>query len=551
MSVHRFVGKTSRAVLKDVRATLGDDAVIISNRTTRTGVEVVAMAGTEMEHLVENANTAVNRLPAADDRGDELAELQNRQPPHRAGPAAVLAANPMLLGQPETFEAYLKRARGKQLNANPTDAVVRPSLLQTASMQTTTALTPRVARAAAEYASVFEAQMDDPETVPAIPYFSPYAGELKTERTTRSSAAPSNRQDRLTQKNPGTSGSQDAARVLSNKQLTTPTAMPAADIAAGATPIVDSALMSEMQSMKGMLQNQLAHFAFADMSRKNPVQGKILAKMLHAGFSPALTRALTEKLTPGITEAAADEWIAQALRQNLRCAKPGEDMVDRGGIYALVGPTGVGKTTTTAKLAARCAIKYGVKKLGLITIDGYRMGAQDQLKSFGKILGCPVHVAHDQASLNDLLMAMRDRHLVLIDTVGMPQRDPRMNEQLGVLMGPGIERVMVLNAAAQTETLEDVVQVWSGPRCRRALITKIDEAVKLGGVVDAAIRHHLLIDFVANGQRVPEDIHAANASLLVHRALKAVTAPVFQFKADELAMMAVPMGVDAKGVSNA
>ena len=128
----------------------------------------------------------------------------------------------------------------------------------------------------------------------------------------------------------------------------------------------------------------------------------------------------------------------------------------------------------------------------------------------------------------------------------MPQRDSRMAEQMSMLMAPGIERVMVLNAASQAETLEDVVQVWSGPRCRRALITKIDEAVKLGGVVDAAIRHQLRIDFVANGQRVPEDLHGAVADLLVRRALRAVTSPVFQFNSDELAVMAVPTIEDTK-----
>ncbi len=542
MSVQRFVGKSSTAVLKEVRASLGNDAVIISNRTTGSGVEVVAMAGNEMDHLIENANTAVSQPSARlskrienDDRGAPPA-FRGKQAHRQADEDTVAQANPMLLGQPETFEAYLKRARGKQLNAKSTEVSTRPSLL---------AKPQRNARAAAEYESVFAAQMDDPEPLPGMPS---YAQEQSAHKPSRIASAGVNQPITRADETHNT-----RASALSPMAGETPAApaMPEQSVVAANrsvphSPVAESAMMSELRSMRGMLQNQLAHFAFADMSRKNPVQGKILAKMLQAGFSPALTRALTEKITVGVNETVAEEWLAKALCQNLRCAKVGEDMVDRGGVYALVGPTGVGKTTTSAKLAARCAVKYGVKKLGLITIDGYRMGAQDQLKSFGKILGCPVHVAHDQAGLNDILLAMRDRHLVLIDTVGMPQRDSRMAEQMSMLMAPGIERVMVLNAASQAETLEDVVQVWSGPRCRRALITKLDEAVKLGGVVDAAIRHQLMIDYVTNGQRVPEDIHGAVADLLVRRALRAETSPVFQFNSDELAVMAVPSSEEHK-----
>ena len=154
------------------------------------------------------------------------------------------------------------------------------------------------------------------------------------------------------------------------------------------------------------------------------------------------------------------------------------------------------------------------------------------------MLGCPVHLAHDAESLNDLLNAMRGKHLVLIDTIGVPQRDPRLNEHLSMLMGPSIERVLVLNASSQVETLEDVVATWRGPRCARTIVTKIDEAVKLGGIVDVCIRHKLLLDSVANGQRVPEDIHAANSALLIHRALKTVSPAVFQMNDDELRIVA-------------
>lgn len=611
MSVQRFVGKTSRAVLKDVRSMLGDDAVIISNRTTQEGVEVLAMAADAMDSLVENAGTP-NRDTRLVRTAGTLATQQTRTPQHGRdmrdmllSAASAGASNPVVreamvrderalatqADQPESFEAYLRRARGPQLNVGAsttargasTRPMVQPTsrtpqVSQQAAVQTSAQMSAPTqrgstqARAAAEYESIFSAQMDNPETLPPIPVMTtPARG--RTRAPLRSPAiaqpAPEDYASQIDEFNTDADYADAQIELHAQRQMiseaparrqptqpaqTVPPTQPTpaqprqqqaapgadADREAPTKPAADAALMSELQSMKGMLQNQLAQIAFADMSRKNPVQGKLLAKLMQAGFSAVLARTLVDKIGMGVNEEAANEWLASALIQNLRCAKSGEDIVERGGIYALVGPTGVGKTTTTAKLAARCVMKHGAKKLGLITIDSYRIGAQDQLKTFGKMLGVAVHIAHDQASLNDLLVAMRDRHLVIIDTVGMPQRDPRMAEQLNMLMGPGIERVMVLNAASQAETLEEVVQAWSGPRCRRALITKMDEAAKLGGVVDAAIRHQLTIDFVTNGQRVPEDIHTANASLLVHRALRANTATAFQFKSDELILAAAP-----------
>jgi flagellar biosynthesis protein FlhF len=634
MSVQRFVGKTSRAVLKDVRTMLGDDAVIISNRTTQEGVEVLAMAADAMDNLVENAGsptrssrtgrmTGTTQHDGHITRNEAIADVeqpaQPRTPQHgrdmrdmllqAASQGAQRASSntsrtaAQELDEPESFESYLRRARGPQLNVGASvtarGASSRPMVQPQTKQQPQQAparapqspqpaqvgsRTGAQARAAAEYESVFSAQMENPETLPPIPMMSAPQRPVPQQQV-RARPAPQHTQQlnaqaesfedevvhdeyanveaehaQHTQHAQSQMISETPVRrapvqpmqpmqpgVSAPPAPTTPMPIPRQQQAVAALtsevaakPAADAALMSELKSMKGMLQNQLAQLAFSDMSRKNPVQGKLLAKLMQAGFSAVLARTLVERIGAGVNEESANEWLATALTQNLRCAKSGEDIVDRGGIHALVGPTGVGKTTTTAKLAARCVMKYGAKKLGLITIDSYRIGAQDQLKTFGKMLGVAVHIAHDQASLNDLLVAMRDRHLVIIDTVGMPQRDPRMSEQLNMLMGPGIERVMVLNAASQAETLEEVVQAWIGPRCRRALITKMDEAAKLGGVVDAAIRHQLTIDFVTNGQRVPEDIHAANASLLVHRALRANTVPAFQFKSDELILAAAP-----------
>ena len=514
MSVQKFYGKSSRAVLKEVRAVLGDDAVIISNRTNGSGVEVLAMAGNAMDDLVESVDAKTERRPS------------DRQ----------AACEP---SQPESFENYLRRAkRTEDKPASNTNSGYHP-------------LRVPIARAAAEYESVFSAQMDNPEPSPfdaSVQHADAWAAKR------HGPATPS-------------SEKREAELSRSSVMAPTPAFVPAArakvsglgrdeleasfEMETGLADRSGPDLMAELRSMKGLLQDQLSQIAWSDNTKRSPVQSKVLAKLLHAGFSPVLARTLIEKMPAATDDAVAAEWVSQALNQNLRVCRAGESMVDRGGIFALVGPTGVGKTTTTAKLAARAVMKFGAKNVGLITVDHYRVGAHDQLRSFGRMLGCPVHVAHDAESLNDLLNGMRTKHLVLIDTIGVPQRDPRLNEQLSMLMGEGIERVLVLNASSQLETLEDVVSTWRGPRCTRAIITKNDEAVKLGGVVDVCVRHKLLLDSVANGQRVPEDIHAANSALLVHRALKVASAPAFRMDDDELRIVAVqarPATVGAPGV---
>jgi flagellar biosynthesis protein FlhF len=203
-------------------------------------------------------------------------------------------------------------------------------------------------------------------------------------------------------------------------------------------------------------------------------------------------------------------------------------------VYALVGATGVGKTTTTAKLAAAFAAKYGAANLGLITLDAYRIGAHEQLRAYGRILGVPVHTAHDRASLDDLLELLAAKKMVLIDTAGMAQRDTRTRELLEMLQHRAIRKLLVVNAASQGETIEDVMVAYRAAACVGVVLSKLDEAVKLGPAIDALIRHRLKIVGVANGQRVPEDWHRLSASALVQRALRASAGSAYKLDANDV-----------------
>jgi flagellar biosynthesis protein FlhF len=298
-------------------------------------------------------------------------------------------------------------------------------------------------------------------------------------------------------------------------------------------------LMAEMQSIKSLLERQLAGFAWGEMSRQNPAQAMLLAEMLDAGFSSALARRLVDEMPKEISPADGRKWLAAAINRRLRTLAGDNDIIDQGGVFALVGPTGVGKTTTTAKLAARCVVRYGAERLALLTTDGYRIGAHEQLRIYGRILGVPVHVVRDSEDLRRTLVELRDKHMILIDTVGMSQRDRMVAEQAAMLTRAGeVKRLLLLNAGARGDTLDDVVRAYSGEDLAGCILTKVDEAASLGPAIDAVIRHGLLLAYVANGQRVPEDMHLPNRNYLLHRAFKlpAETSP-HRLQGDDVGMM--------------
>jgi flagellar biosynthesis protein FlhF len=282
----------------------------------------------------------------------------------------------------------------------------------------------------------------------------------------------------------------------------------------------DPALVQKIQDLSRKIEESLEKLTWSESARRRPLRAELARALLEAGFGAALARSLTERLPDDFGAEQARAWAAAALAKNLRCAAEAGDLVARGGVYALVGPTGVGKTTTLAKLAARCVVRHGADSLGLVTTDSYRIGAFDQLRIYGRILGVAVHAASDEAALEDALAALAGRRLVLIDTVGIGQRDARMREHLALLARPRVERVLVLSAASQAEAIEDAILAYRDSGIAGVALTKIDEAVKLGGALDAAIRHKLALLAVANGQRVPEDLHPARAAYLVDRALR-------------------------------
>lgn len=300
-------------------------------------------------------------------------------------------------------------------------------------------------------------------------------------------------------------------------------------------------LMSEIRSMRGMLEVQLAELAWSgDQQKREPAKSSVLREMLAAGFSASLARYMIERMPAGATHQGGMDWIKSVLARNLATIGNENEILEKGGVYALVGPTGVGKTTTTAKLAARCVMRHGPGKLALITTDGYRIGGYEQLRIYGKILGVMVHSVRDEADLRIALDELKGKHTVLIDTVGVSQRDKMVSEQIAMLSAAGsqVKRLLCLNATSTGETLNEVARSYMGDGLAGCILTKLDEAATIGSALDVTIRQKLNLYYVANGQRVPEDLHVANQQYLVDRAfkLKRETAP-FQFNDAEIPLV--------------
>ena len=315
--------------------------------------------------------------------------------------------------------------------------------------------------------------------------------------------------------------------------------VPMIDIAAAMSEI-RAELMGEIRSMRGKMEEQLAQIAWSSPHHGTPIKTLVLREMLAAGFSASLSRYLAEKVPEKEKTETVLNWVRSVLARNLSVLNNESQVLDKGGIFALVGPTGVGKTTTTAKLAARCVMRHGAGKLALITTDGYRIGAYEQLRIYGKILGVMVHSVKDETDLRIALDELKGKHIVLIDTVGMSQRDRMVAEQIAMLSGVGTEvkRLLCVSATSNAETLTEVVRSYLGGGLAGCIVTKLDEAATIGGMLDVVIRSKLNLYYVANGQRVPEDLHLANQHYLIERAfkMKRETAP-FQLQNKELPLV--------------
>ncbi len=287
-------------------------------------------------------------------------------------------------------------------------------------------------------------------------------------------------------------------------------------------------VLGAIGALRGAIENRMDGMLWGESLRRAPVGIAVFRELLGAGFSTALARALADRLPDTLQREEAMAWVRNELANHLPVLDDDNGLLAGGGVFALVGPTGVGKTTTTAKLAARCVMKYGADRVAMLTTDGYRIGAHEQLLIYGRILGVPVLPAGDAQALQQALTELRGKHIVLIDTVGMSQRDQNVAEQAAMLCAAGrpVRRLLLLNSASHGDTLDEVAHAYrqdGAGELMGCIITKVDEATHLGAVLDTAIRHRLPVHYVCTGQKVPENLMLPRPRELVDRAFAAAS----------------------------
>ncbi|ATG73210.1 flagellar biosynthesis protein FlhF [Zobellella denitrificans] len=279
----------------------------------------------------------------------------------------------------------------------------------------------------------------------------------------------------------------------------------------------------EVASIRRLLEHQLSGLMWQEVERSEPVRAMVIRQLRELGFSDGLADQLASRVIPGSAPYEAWEQIARSLTEQLTSGE--DDILRQGGAISLLGPTGVGKTTTIAKLAARFAARYGADQVALITTDHYRIGAHEQLQTYGRIMGVVVKQARTYQELAQALYQLRHRRLVLVDTAGMGQRDLRLNEQLDTLVGDRqikIRNYLVLPATAQRRVLQETVAHFRRIPLAGCILTKLDESLSLGDVIDISIQNSLPISYVTDGQRVPEDLRLADPAELVRQALGSI-----------------------------
>ncbi len=546
MNVKRFTARTAREALALVREALGEDAVVLSTKPAGDGVEVLALAPEGMARIEQAAAqapvqraappvvlaepapprqaTLAERIAARGERFDARIDtrveptLGGEQPATRwdAGRSAALS-QPGLQGNGHsvaqdvetlgmstlTFQDYvrermLKRRQAEMEQTAP--ASVAEALAARAAVPQAAAAPLRVVASESRRNDAAERRAAAPQGPAALPERHAALRERINAKAAVPRREPPVLRDEIRLAAPGSHDllAERPSRLESGDSMVE--------------------LRGELQSVRALIDERFGMLAFMERLQRDPRQAALSQSLFAGGLSPALVRKLVQSLPADAPDALA--WAAGVLERNLHTDEHELPLEDHDGVLALIGPTGVGKTTSTAKLAAAFATRHGAANLGLITLDAYRVAAHEQLRTYGRILGVPVHTAHDRASLEDLLDLLSSKKLVLIDTAGMAQRDARTKELLDMLQHPAIKKLLVINAAAQGETVEDVMVAYGVQQCHGVIVSKLDEAVKLGPALDALIRHRAKVVGVANGQRVPEDWHRLSAQSLVQRALR-------------------------------
>ncbi len=477
MKIRRFVAKDMRTALAQIKEELGVDAVIMSNKKIPEGVEL--MAAVDYNQAVSPAK-ASNPNPI----NESLAKQHSM--------SREVSNDVVSLGQQKLTTTDNSAAENKTSSA-PVDSL--SGLLNRKVQQQQQ----QHAQNTAEHH--LEASIEQ-----QLKNFTDRLSQSAAENQPASYNYSNNELD---------TGSDDITAPMSNNHAASPLATSVEnDVQVSAQDF--SKMQEEMASIRSLLEHQVSGLMWQDMAQKAPQRAVLINRLLALGLTEQIADQIAGYVPEQANEKQAWSQATQLIAQQINTTQ--NDIIHRGGVVALVGPTGVGKTTTIAKLAAGFAQVHGSEQVALISTDTFRIAGFEQLATYGKIIGCQVSLANDSQALDALLQQFSNKKLILIDTAGMGQRDLRLAEQLTTLVSNTRVRIrnyLVLAANSQQAVMQENVERFKKIPLSGCIYTKLDESISIGEIITTSIQNGLPIGYLTDGQRVPEDIKVANAEKLV------------------------------------
>ncbi|WP_022940724.1 flagellar biosynthesis protein FlhF [Psychromonas hadalis] len=465
MKIKRFFAKDMRSAMVEVKEVLGPEAVIMSNKKVVGGIEIVAA----IDYQAQQAEADKKKEDPLGELKDDSVQLSSR-----GAKNSIKLQKSRRNGAKESGDDFAKSLNsffGKvetQQAKNRAQKRVKPAQKTRDELPAFSAVSDQVAK------------NNKPRTLAEQQNWTSNEQPIKVNAGIRR-IAPS----------PSRSDNQEIAKI-------------------GA----------EVASLRKLLEHQVSGLMWQEMERKEPIRAMVIKWLTKAGFSDDIADQLASYIPEDASSTEVQQYIQALLQDKITIGK--NEILSQGGAIALLGPTGVGKTTTIAKLAAQFAMKYGADQVALITTDTYRIGAHEQLATYGKIMGCSVRVAKDADELSEILYQFREKRLVLIDTAGMGQRDIRLSEQLDTLMRNGrvnIQSYLVVSATAQRRVVEEAIEHFKRIPLTGCILTKVDESIGLGELLSVTMQYALPISYITTGQRVPEDIEIATVDNLISSTL--------------------------------
>ena len=487
MKIRRYVAKDMRTALAQIKDELGVDAVIMSNKKIAEGVEL--MAAVDYNQNIKPAQSRQEISPAS----SESNAFDNSQAASRvdiAEDTVAISNSPQVAEQTASVPVdSLAALLSRQVQQNGYDKT-----------PATRAFNSNIENSAAKVATHSDVKSNTAEQ-DIEQQFKNFTSRLEQTSGVESTNHSANQQQDSETHSSNFNNGFENKRANSERQIS-------------GTEFEN--MQKEMSSIRQLLEHQMSGLMWQDMAQKDPMRAVLVNKLMAMGLNEQVADQIAGYIPANSEEKDAWQQAKHIIAEQLNTTN--NDIIQRGGVVSLVGPTGVGKTTTIAKLAARFAQVHGADQVVLISTDSYRIAGFEQLATYGRIIGCQVKLANDGNELDTLLQQFSQKKLILIDTAGMGQRDMRLTEHLTTLISNARVRIrnyLVLAANTQQRVMQENVERFKRIPLAGCIYTKLDESLSVGEIITTSLQNGLAIGYLTDGQRVPEDIKVANAEKLV------------------------------------